>query len=182
MSEFFFGTVKNISGGSLLIREDGAASTSLATAVDDCNFVVGDRVVLARSSISQKIYVIGKAIPSQTDWVGLAYAANFADHDGVTTWDPAQYKRVGGVVYFKGLIKSTAAISAGAGIWTMPPGFRQVGQIALRSGLWNCQAVTASTYAPFRLYFDSSGVARTNDAFATGLNIGISHISYPVDA
>lgn len=135
---------------------------------------VGDTVLLLGN---QGDYVIIGTIQAGT-WTGLSYAANVGDFGG--GWEPGAYIKIGGIVYFRGLIQASAIIANTAAVFTMPVGFRMTPSVASLGLAWSLVAGGAATLR--RVYMDGAGVVRTNGAWASGDTIGLGGWSYPADA
>lgn len=179
MTDILLGVVRQITP-RLTVRQDGGLTDIPVIPRSNEQFVQGDRVLLEK--VGKQIYVLGTRLPdAQSDWTPLALnGTNAVNQDGVTTWDPGMYIKIGGVVYLRGLLRANAALVGTNSIFTMPAGFRQSGQVAARSGLWTCVAFPSGT--PFRLYMDAAGVVSVNEAVALNQNFALNHISYPADS
>lgn len=71
----------------------------------------------------------GTAVPSQivTPWTTLPFAANWQSYPG---FQPCQYRKVGDIVYLRGLAQMVNA-SAGVGIAILPAGFRPPARLVI---------------------------------------------------
>jgi hypothetical protein len=131
---------------------------------------VGDSVVVLSN---QGDHLILGGSPVTPTWTPFSFATNVTDYG--SPWDTCQWIKIGSIVTWRGLFKTTAIIAAGGAMWTMPVGTR----ITPNNG-GNAGRFDATTLA--LLYMDSSGVVRTQLQLANAANGSIGGFSYVADS
>lgn len=106
--------------GPLEVSLGGADVSIEATSLAGSPIGVGDPVaVLTFGSDALILGVIGD--PAD-DWIAGTYAANWSKDEAADT-SPLSYRKVGDIVYLRGLVKSSSS-ATGQTIFTLPAGYR----------------------------------------------------------
>jgi len=125
-TSLLWGTVRAITP-KVTVQLDGATGSINALVGEGYNPTIGDRCICSRAGQDKRLVILSGA-PSTTNsqnvpWTALPFHSNFTNYS-VGAWDTCKYCKVNGVVYLRGLMKNTLALSSSGQVATMPAGCR----------------------------------------------------------
>lgn len=129
----------NSDGTCDVTAADGSTIPSVRRARAYEGPVVGDVVIMHRSRMGSR-YLVG-VLAAGTGWVSLPLASPWAVHNG----SPAYRLMSDGCVRLRGSVKTTASVSGGSIIATLPAGYR-IGTFDYRGVVGNAGSGAIATY------------------------------------
>ena len=178
--ETYRGTVNQLpisTGDPVWVGQDGADDDTECFLTDDIIAQVGDRVLYVKEG--RYGIIIGK-IAAQPIWTALAgtYGTSIADFG--PSYDVGAYIKLGSIVYLRGLIKATAAVSAGATVLTMPTGCGMAPFDTNGSMFAGGHHAAGASVSPLRWRLVSYQL-KIDNALASGDSVGLTGLSWPAD-
>lgn len=174
------GTVDSLpvsAGDPVWVLQDGVDDAIECYMTDDYIAQVGDRVLYIKEG--RYGILLGKIAP-QPGWTALSgtYGTNIADFG--TPYDVGAWIKLGTIVHLRGLIKTTAAISAGATILTLPTGCGMAAFDANGSIFAGGQSAIGASPVVCRWRL-LGYTLKCQDGIASGSNMGLTGLCWPAD-
>jgi hypothetical protein len=115
--------------------------------------------------------LVGTAGLDDTTWIAPTLLSSWTNYS-VPTWEPAGYRRIGGVVYLRGMLKP-GTVTVGATLFTLPAGYRPGGNQHV--------SVPTSTDPASRINIMTDGTVKLNLAMTGAVWASLANISFPAD-
>jgi hypothetical protein len=113
--------------------------------------------VVTRTQIAANAVDIGQLADSGWIVVGSGGSAPAFQNSTVnygSGWQPARFRKIGGVVYIQGMVTGVTGLNLA--MWTMPVGFRPAGKCQQTSLANNTQIITVLPTGEVEVYFNNS--------------------------
>jgi hypothetical protein len=108
---------------------------------------------------------------ADTGWTTPILLSSWANYNA-PTWEPAGYRKIGSVVYLRGMLKP-GATTVGSTLFTLPTGYRPGGNQVI--------SVPTSADPASRINLMTNGDVLVNVAMTGATWCSIANISYPAD-
>lgn len=109
-----------------------------------------------------------------TPWTNVTFSTGYADYS-VGTFGNTQYRRVGDVVYLRGLAKTTSSRAAGDPMFVLPTGFRPSRQELSYVAMYD-----TATESPRRIDIYTDGNVKPAPALAIGSYVSLVGMQFSV--
>lgn len=116
-----------------------------------------DRFARSIAELDRRIGEVERAAgrSDATAWTYVTFQSSWADYDTSGTWARAAYRRIGDVVYVRGLVKDG---TIGQPVFTLPAGFRPPGSTGKGSVIFPTYTATGVG----RVDVEPSGIVRAH--------------------